>query len=49
LANHGDLTPKPGKESYREAKAYLPISLSPFFLKMMEKLVDRYARDNVMI
>jgi hypothetical protein len=33
--------PKPGKVDYTEAKAYRPISLSSFLLKMMEKLVDR--------
>jgi hypothetical protein len=40
--------PKPGKASYTEAKAYCPIGLSSFLLKMMEKLVDRYLRDDVM-
>lgn len=37
--------PKPGKADYREAKSYRPISLSSFFLKTLEKLVDRHIRD----
>jgi hypothetical protein len=40
--------PKPGEASYTEAKAYHPITLSSFLLKTMEKLVDRYIRDDVM-
>jgi hypothetical protein len=40
--------PKPGKLNYTEAKAYCPISLSYFLLKMMEKLVDRHIRDNAL-
>jgi hypothetical protein len=40
--------PKPGKASYTEAKAYRPTSLSSFLIKTMEKLVDRYIRDDVM-
>jgi hypothetical protein len=40
--------PKPGKLDYTEAKAYHPISLSPFLLKTMEKLVDRYIRDGAL-
>jgi hypothetical protein len=36
---------KPGKPDYTEAKAYLPISLSLFLLKTMEKLVDRHIRE----
>jgi hypothetical protein len=39
---------KPGKVSNTEAKAYRPISLSFFLLKTVEKLVDRYMRDDVM-
>ena len=31
--------PKPGKESYRRAKAFRPISLSNYFLKGLERLV----------
>jgi hypothetical protein len=40
--------PKPGKANYTEAKAYRPISLSSFMLKMMEKLVDRHIRDEIL-
>jgi hypothetical protein len=38
--------PKPGKLDCTEAKAYCPISLSPFLLKMMKRLVDRHIRDS---
>jgi hypothetical protein len=38
--------PKPGKLDRTEAKAYLPISLSSFLLKTMEKLVERHIRDD---
>jgi hypothetical protein len=37
--------PKPGKLDYTEAKAYRPISLSSFFLNIVEKLVERHIRD----
>jgi hypothetical protein len=40
--------PKPGKANYTEAKAHRPISLSSFMLKMMEKLVDRHIRDEIL-
>jgi hypothetical protein len=40
--------PKPGKLDYTEAKAYLPIGLSSFLLKTMEKLVDRHIRDDAL-
>jgi hypothetical protein len=39
---------KPGKYDYTEAKAYFPISLVSFLLKIMEKLVDRYIMDGVL-
>jgi hypothetical protein len=39
---------KPGKSYYAEAKAYCPISLQSFLLKMMEKLVDRHTRNGVL-
>jgi hypothetical protein len=42
------LKPKPGKLDYTKAKAYRPISLSSFLLKMMEKLVDRHIRDGAL-
>ena len=31
--------PKPGKETYRKAKSFRPISLSNYFLKGLERLV----------
>jgi hypothetical protein len=37
--------PKPGHLDYSQAKAFRPISLTPFLLKGMEKLVDRYLQD----
>jgi len=42
------LIPKPRKANYTEAKAYSPINLSPFMLKMVEKLVDRHIRDEIL-
>jgi hypothetical protein len=36
--------PKPGRDSYELAKVFRPISLTSFFLKTMEKLVDSYIR-----
>ena len=38
--------PKPGKASYCLAKSFRPISLTSFFLKSLERLVDRHFRDN---
>jgi hypothetical protein len=38
----------PRKSDYTEAKAYHPISLLPFLLKTMEKLMDRHIRDGVL-
>jgi hypothetical protein len=32
--------PKPGHDSYKLAKSFRPISLTSFFLKTMERLVD---------
>jgi hypothetical protein len=39
---------KPKKANYTKAKAYSPINLSPFMLKMKEKLVDRHIRDEIL-
>ncbi|XP_046145573.1 uncharacterized protein LOC123988859 [Osmia bicornis bicornis] len=41
--------PKPGKHNYGLAKSYRPISLTSFMLKMLERLVDRYIRDEVLV
>ena len=38
-------TPKPGNNDYSKANNFRPISLTSFFLKILEKLVDRYIRD----
>ncbi|KAG8199517.1 hypothetical protein JTE90_009363 [Oedothorax gibbosus] len=35
---------KPGKNSYDQAKSFRPISLSSFFLKIMEKIIDKHLR-----
>jgi len=40
--------PKPRKANYTEAKAYSPINLSSFMLKMMEKLVGRHISDEIL-
>jgi hypothetical protein len=36
--------PKPGRDLYELAKSFGPISLTSFFLKTMERLVDSYIR-----
>jgi Reverse transcriptase (RNA-dependent DNA polymerase) len=36
--------PKPGRDSYEMAKAFRPISLTSFFLKTMERIVDHKIR-----
>ncbi len=38
-------TPKPGNNDYSKANNFRPISLTSFFLKALEKLIDRYIRD----
>jgi hypothetical protein len=40
--------PKSSKVNYTKVKAYLPISLSTFMLKTMEKLVERHIRDEIL-
>jgi hypothetical protein len=40
--------PKPGRDSYSGPRDYRPISLTSFLLKTMERLVDRYLRDEVL-
>jgi len=40
--------PKPGRASYGGPRDYRPISLTSFLLKTMERLVDRYLRDEVL-
>ena len=38
--------PKPGRNGHIKAKDFRPISLSSFILKTMERLVDRYLKEN---
>ena len=40
--------PKPGKDTYAEAKSFRPISLMSFLLKVLEKMVDRFIRDEIL-
>lgn len=39
-------TPKPGNNDYSKAGNFRPISVTSFFLKTLEKLIDRYIRDD---
>jgi hypothetical protein len=39
--------PKPSKATYGGPKVYIPISLTSFLLKTMEKLLDRFIRDEM--
>jgi len=41
-------TPKPGRNSYSGPRDYRPISLTSFLLKTLERLVDRYLRDEAL-
>jgi hypothetical protein len=40
--------PKPGRNSYCRPKDFRPISLTSFLLKTLERMVDRYLRDEVL-
>jgi len=40
--------PKPSRDSYSGPRDYRPISLPSFLLKTMERLVDRYLRDEIL-
>jgi hypothetical protein len=40
--------PKPGRNSYSGPRDYRPISLTSFLHKTMERLVDRYLRDETL-
>jgi len=40
--------PKPGRSTYSGPRDYRPISLTSFLLKTMERLVDRYLRDEAL-
>jgi hypothetical protein len=41
--------PKPGMDTYCGPKDYRPISLTSFLLKTMDRLVDRFIRDEALI
>ena len=41
-------TPKPGRNSYSGPKDHRPINLISFLLKTMERLVDKYLRDEAL-
>jgi hypothetical protein len=40
--------PKPGRNSYSGPRDYIPISLKSFLLKAMDRMVDRYLRDETL-
>jgi hypothetical protein len=40
--------PKPGRNSYSGPRDYRPISLTSFLLKAIERVVDRYLRDEAL-
>jgi len=40
--------PKPGRSSYCGPRDFRPISLTSFLLKTMERLVDRFLRDEIL-
>jgi hypothetical protein len=40
--------PKPGRSSYCGPRDFRPISLTSFLLKTMDRLVDRYLRDEIL-
>ena len=41
--------PKPGRIDYTQVKAFRPISLTSFFIKTVERLIDRYIRDVTLV
>jgi hypothetical protein len=41
--------PKPGRNSYCGPKDFGPISLTSFLLKTLERLVDRFLRDEILV
>ena len=45
----GVFIPKAGKRLSDDAKSYRPISLTSFVLKTMERIIDRYIRDEILI
>jgi hypothetical protein len=43
------IIPQPGRNTYCGPKVYIPIGLTSFLLKTMEKLVDRYLRNETLV
>src|SRR5690606_31285209 len=41
--------PKAGRNTYDRPKDYRPISLMSFMLKVLEKLIDRWLRENILL
>ena len=41
--------PKPSRSSYRGPRGFRPISLTSFLLKTMERLVDRFLKDEILV
>jgi hypothetical protein len=41
--------PKPGRNSYCGPKDFRPISLTSFLLKTLERLVDRFLGDEILV
>jgi len=41
--------PKPGKNNYCGPRDFRPISLTSFLLKTLERLVDRFLRDEILV
>jgi hypothetical protein len=41
--------PKPGRNSYCGPKDFQPMSLTSFLLKTLERLVDRFLRDEILV
>jgi len=40
--------PKPGRSSYCGSRDFRPISLTSFLLKTMDRMVDRFLRDEIL-
>jgi hypothetical protein len=41
--------PKPSRDSYGRPRDFRPISLISFLLKTMERLVERFLRDEILV
>lgn len=40
--------PKPGRDTYAQPRSFRPISLTSFLLKLLEKIIERHIRDEVL-